>query len=229
MKSDFENRILFIRGFNTDNIETKDAYAHIHCVLSQKNSITYFNYNPDDDIVETYKNLCKTIKRHKFTHLIGHSMGGGLLMKYISEHRKEIPKYKKVILLMPLIYKVPLNNFVFKIPLLRNVRVPKSFILPASKLQSLGNFINDTYNLISLQQVYDMYNYLMLESDDFVAILNKHRKNTVVFYAKEEAFNTIHQDTLDKIHNVEYVDGLHQCFNELSKCKSFFRTFLRYI
>jgi pimeloyl-ACP methyl ester carboxylesterase len=229
MKTDFENRILFIRGFNTDNIETKDVYAHIHCVLSQKNNITYFNYNPEDDIVETYEKLCKTIKRHNFTHLIGHSMGGGLLMKYISDYPKKISTYKKVILLMPLIYKTPLNNFLAKIPLLRNVRVPKSFILPASKLQSLGNFMNDDYNLLSLSQITDMYNHVMLDSDDFVAILNKHRKNTILFYAKEEAFNTIPQDTLDKIDNQVYVDGLHECFNELSNCKSFFRTFLRYI
>jgi pimeloyl-ACP methyl ester carboxylesterase len=37
--------------------------------------------------------LCKIIRRNNFTHLIGHSMGGGLLMKYISDFPKKIPTY----------------------------------------------------------------------------------------------------------------------------------------
>jgi len=223
------NNILFIRGFNTDNIETGDEYINIYTVLKQNNSITYFNYSPNDDILKTYKKLCKVIKDNHFTDLIGHSMGGGLLLKYISDYPNEIPKYKNVVLLMPLLYKVPLTNFLANMPLVRKLRVPKAFILPASKISSLGNFLNDEYNLLSLTQIVDMYKHLMLDSDVFVKVLNKHRKNTVLFYAREEAFNNIPLDIRNKIKNKEYVNGLHECFNSLETTNYFFNKFLRYI
>jgi len=224
-----KNNILFIRGFNTDNIESDDDYANIYTVLKQNNYITYFNYSPNDDILKTYKKLCKTIKDNKFTHLFGHSMGGGLLMKYISDYPNEIPKYKNVVLLMALIYKIPFNNFLANVPLIRKLRVPKALILPASKISSLGNILNDDYRLLSLTQIVDMYKHLMLDSDVFVNVLNKHQKNTVLFYARDEAFNNIPVDILNKIKNKEYVSGLHECFNSLETTKEFFNTFLRYI
>jgi hypothetical protein len=68
----------------------------------------------------------------------------------------------------------------------------------------------------------------MLNSDDFVSVLNKH-ENTILFYAKEEAFNTIPSNVLDKIHNKEYVNGLHECFNDSDTCKGFFDKLLQYI
>ena len=223
------NNILFIRGFNTDNIETNDTYSHIRIVLSQKNSIIYFNYNPNDDIMKTYQKLCKVIHRKKFTHLIAHSLGCGFLMKYISDHPNKIQTYKKIILLMPFIYKIPIIHALSNIPFIKHVYLPKLIFLPNSKLISLGNFLNDEYKLISLTQIFDMYTKLLLNSDIFVDLLNKHRKNTVIFYAKDEYFNVIPQGILDEIYNKEYINGLHESFNSLPNCKQFFDKLLRYI
>ena len=49
-----QNKILVIRGFGTDNIKGADTYANIYIVLSQNanNSVEYFNYSPDEDIVK---------------------------------------------------------------------------------------------------------------------------------------------------------------------------------
>ena len=69
----------------------------------------------------------------------------------------------------------------------------------------------------------------MLNSDDFIYLLNKYRKNTILFYAKDEAFNTIPEEILDKIYKKEYVNGLHECFNDLHNCKRFFDKFLGHI
>jgi pimeloyl-ACP methyl ester carboxylesterase len=149
-KNKNKNKILFIRGFNTDNIETNDTYVNIRYVLlSHSNSITYFNYKPNQDIDKVYQKMCDIIHRGKFTHLIGHSMGGGLLMRYIADYPQTIHRFKNVILLMPLLYKEPVNNFIAKIPFVRNVYLPKSTILPASKLYRVGNFLNDDHHLIS--------------------------------------------------------------------------------
>jgi pimeloyl-ACP methyl ester carboxylesterase len=222
-----KKEILFIRGFNTDNIKTNDTYSHLKNILSQKNKVTYFNYSLNEEIQTVYKRLCSAINRENFTHLIGHSLGGGLLFKYISE-RKDVSKFKKIILLMPLIYKTQLNTFISKMPFSRNLVAPKISILPASKLYTLGNWLSDDYNLIPLRQVVDMHNKIMLEPGNIVPTLRQHR-NVVLFYAREETFNTIPQNILDKVKNLEYVDGLHECFNGLNTSSKFYEIFLKYI
>ena len=117
----------------------------------------YFNYSPNEDIVKVYKRLCKVIKDNDFTHLIGHSMGGGLLMRYIYDHPNDVSNYKQVILLMPLLYKTPFNKFFFNIPFVRNISVPNALVLPSSKVYLRGNILNDGFKLSKLKQVNNKY------------------------------------------------------------------------
>jgi pimeloyl-ACP methyl ester carboxylesterase len=223
--------ILFIRGFGTDNIKTSDTYANIYIILSQdvNKIVRYFNYSPNEDIVKVYKRLCKVIKDNDFTHLVGHSMGGGLLMRYIYDHANDVSKYKQVILLMPLIYKIPFNKFFFNIPFVRNISVPNALVLPSSKAYSRGNILNDGFKLSKLKQVVEMYKEIMLESGEFVETLNDNRSNIVLFYANEEGYTPIPNSVLKKIKNKVYVDGLHECFNSLETVKEFFDKFLPYL
>jgi len=229
--SESENKILFIRGFNTDNIKSNDTYANIFVVLNQnvKNNVEYFKYSMDEDIVKVYKRLRKVIKNNDFTHLVGHSMGGGLLMRYIYDYPDDIPKYKQVILLMPLLYKTRFNKFFFNLPLIRRISLPNAIALPSSKAYSTGNILNDGFKLVKMKQPVDMYNEIMLESaDDFVDTLNDNGSNTVLFYARKEGYNPIPKDVLNKIKNKKYVNGLHECFNSLETTKEFFKKFLPY-
>jgi pimeloyl-ACP methyl ester carboxylesterase len=226
-----ENKILFVRGFATDNIKTNDTYVNILTVLKQNknNDVEYFKYSLDEDIQKVYKRLRNTIKSNNFTHIVGHSMGGGLLMRYIYDHPDDIPNYKKVILLMPLLYKRRLNKFFFNIPGVRRISLPRAFVLPSSKAYSTGNFINDGFSFAKLKQPVDMYKDIMLDSeDDFVDALNKHQSNTVVFYAREEAYTPIPNDVLKRIKNKVYVNGLHECFNSLETTEEFFDKFVPY-
>jgi len=228
MSSD-KNKIFIVRGFGTDNIKTNDTYANILLVLEQKNNdVTYFDYAPSDDIVETYNRLCKTIKNNNFTHMAAHSMGGGLAMKWIADHPKDVKKFKHVILLMAMLYKDPFNEFLAKIPIMKNVSVPVAIFLPSSKAYSTGNILNDGFKFMHLGQVFDMYNHIMLDSDEFVDVLNANKSNTVLFYATEEGFNIIPKEILNKIDNLKYVPGLHEPFNSLQTTKQFFKKFLPY-
>ena len=223
--------ILFIRGFRTDNIKMSDTYANIYIVLSQdvNKIVRYFNYSPNEDIVKVYKRLCKVIKDNDFTHLIGHSMGGGLLMRYIYDHPNDVSKYKQVILLMQLLYKIPFNKFFFNIPFVRNISVPNALVLSSSKAYSRGNILNDGFKLSKLKQIVEMYKEIMLESGEFIETLNENRSNTVIFYASEEGYTPIPNSVLKKIKNKVYVDGLHECFNSLETMKEFFDKFLPYL
>jgi len=225
-----QNRIIFVRGFNTDNIKSNDTYANIHIVLSQNvnNIITYFSYSEDEAIVKVYKRLSKVLKDNDFTHVVGHSMGGGLLMRYVYDHPGEISKYKHVILLMPLLYKTPFNKFLLNLPFVEKICVPNLLVLPSSKAYSKGNILNDGLKFSKMKQPAGMYKEIMLDPDVFVDALNKNRSNTVLLYAKEEGYNPIPQPVLEKIKNKVYVEGLHESFNSLETVKDFFENFLQF-
>ena len=218
-----KTNILFIRGFNTKLTDAFDGYASIKNVYPH---MTYFDYSPDEDLLEVYKRLEKRIKKGKYTHLIGHSIGGGLLMRYIYDHK--VNNNVKFILLMPLIYKTLITQIIASIPFASNLSLPKGLLIPNSNLYDQGSFINDTFKLLPLSQVSQMYNNIMLESEQFVAKLNS-CPNCVLFYATKEAFNTIPDSVLSKIKNVEQIDGLHECFNSVGTSNDFFKKLVKYI
>jgi hypothetical protein len=178
-------KILFIRGFNTFIKPTFDGYQSI---LNVYPKMEYFNYSPNDDLHDVNKRLCKKIKDGKYTHLIGHSMGGGLLMRYMYDHK--INKSIKIILLMPMIFKTPTNRVITNIPFISNLKIPKGLFIPNSVLYDQGNFCNDEMYFFSLSQFVAMYRDIMLESTQIVDTINSN-PNCVLFYATKESLNII--------------------------------------
>lgn len=219
----YMNKILFVRGFNAympDN-DAFDGYASIRT----KYKMTYFDYSPAEDILAVYERLKLAIKSGFYTHLIGHSMGGGLLMRYMNDHVTD--EHVKFILLMPLVYKTPVNSVISKIPFADYIRVPKALAIPNSKLYEQGNLMNDNYTLLSMSQVVGMYNHIMLDSEEFVKKIND--SNCVMFYASQEAFNTVPAPVLQQIHKLEIVQGLHECFNSVGRSTEFFDKLAKYL
>jgi hypothetical protein len=227
-----EQKLLFVRGFNTymNNKLTKNAYIPFDNVfLSSNIKCKYFDYNVKEDLEIVYKRLCNEIEDNLYDIYCGHSMGGGLLMKYCLEH-PEMNKCKqhKIILLMPLIH---INYYIYKIANIVPdwIQLPKPLILPNKFLFEMGNILNDHYYLIPIKQVKQMYKF----SSDFR--INMLRNNILqndnfhLFYARSEMFNFIPQEILDKITNLHEVDGHHECFNENSNSNEFFKLFLSVI
>jgi len=218
-----KTNILFVRGFNTKLTDTFDGYASIKNVYPH---MTYFDYSPDEDLLTVYSRLQTQIKKGKYTHLIGHSMGGGLLMRYIYD--KKVRKDVKIILLMPLIYKEPINSVISKIPFASNISVPKGLIVRNSCLYDQGRFFNDDFYLLSLSQIVTMYNNIMLDPEQFIAKLNS-CSNTTLFYASKDVLCPIPDSVLSKIKNVERIDGLHEAFNSVGTSNNFFKKLAKYI
>ena len=220
-------KILFVRGYNTNLESGVDEYIYIKLFFENNNlKFDYFNYSPNENINDVYKRLCDVIKNNNYNTLIGHSMGGGLLMKYIDEHN--VKKFHKIILLMPLIYKQFLNNLISKIPFVQYLYLIKAFFIPANNIYNKGNILNDSYNFISLQQPVLMYKDIMLSNKKIIKNLNKNT-NCVLFYAQDEKLNNINQTILDKIKNKVYVNGKHECFNEFENTYEFFKKFKKYL
>ena len=234
--------VLFIRGFNTDNTATSDTYSHIREVLSQHHIVHYFQYSVNDDISSVYRRLCEVIESNahapgpdRFRFLIGHSMGGGLLMRFIADHYASEPrKYRhleRLILLMPLLYRTEALASVCRVPLIEHALVPKAWLLPASRLFPTGNVLNDDYSLLPVKQIVGMVRDLMLDAADVTTTLNRShvRQRVVLLYAKDEAFSVIPTDILRQIHNVHYVSGFHECFNGLGTSREFFGALLSHV
>ena len=217
---------LCIDGFNTYKTNT---YDNVYKFLEKNNhKISKFSYDTNEDIIKVYQKLTNNINKNNFDCIIGHSMGGGLLMRYIYDNPK-ILITTKIILLMPLIYKREIYTNISNIEIFKWLYLPKGLFLPSYKLYSHGSILTDTYNLIALKQIIDMYNKISLNDDNLINFLNNN-KSVKIIYAKEEAFNTIPKYVLNKIKNFKYVDGLHECFNSTDGTKNnFFKTLKKLI
>jgi len=218
-----KRNILFVRGFNTKLTDTFDGYASIKNVYPD---MTYFDYSPDDDLIDVYNRLQTQIKKVKYTHLIGHSMGGGLLMRYMYNHK--VSNDVKIILLMPLIYKEPIKTAIAKIPFISHLRLPKALAIPNSQLFDEGVIGNDTFELIPMSQFVRMYNTIMLEPEKFIQKINSYPE-CVLFYASKEILSPIPESILQTIKNVVCVDGLHACFLCVGTSGDFFKKLSKYM
>lgn len=227
-----EQKILFVRGFNTfmDNKFTKNAYiAFDNVFLTSNIHCKYFDYDVCDDLDFVYERLCSEIENNLYDIYCGHSMGGGLLMKYCLEHPEIIKnKQHKIILMMPLIH---INYYLYKITNIIPdwLQLPKPLLLPNKFLFEMGNILNDHYYLIPIKQVKQMYKFSNDFKNDMLRSDILQDDNFHLFYAKSEMFNFIPDEILYSIKNLHEVDGHHECYNEASNSHSFFKLFLSVI
>lgn len=211
--------ILFIRGFATPLSSGFDDYLHLKMIVNKTHDLVYFDYDPSEALDVVFNRMCSAIGSRKFDILMAHSLGAGLLTKYFKSNPYEIPKYEKIILLMPFIcknIKAELVSALFASPLfILNPKffLPKALLCPASDLFDGGNLLNSNYSLISFKQPTDLYNEPnSIISNDVSWIVNN--PNIMLFYASEEKINVIDESVLQKIPpaQLKRVSGLHECW-----------------
>jgi hypothetical protein len=207
-------RVLFVRGFFSceDDLKT-DVYIQIKRYFQHtKYKFDYFTYKSTEDIIDVYARLCDKISTIKYDSLMGHSMGGNLLSKYVKEN--DTRRYDNVVLLMPYLQD-KLSPF-YKIPFAKYVQLPKCIVLPNSKLFKEGNLLNDTLYPISMKQPTQLD---FMSDDETVAFFDKY-KHVRLIYAKDEQLTVI--NVVDQIKNKRIVDGLHECFHGIDGKSDFF-------
>jgi pimeloyl-ACP methyl ester carboxylesterase len=219
-------KALFVRGFNTYMTNEYDRYHSIKTFLESRNiSVDYINYSTDRDIYRVYEKIGENFEKENYDYLIGHSMGGCLVTRFMYDHPEKIKSLKKIILLMPLIYKDPLTNIALNIPFMKSVKIPKPILIQEIKLYNEGNILNDRtlLTLLPLTQIADCYNKLMLPNNRLVKTLNK--ENCILFFAMEEMFSSTPQHILDEIKYKHIISGKHESFNDMSHAYNFFEMF----
>lgn len=211
--------ILFVRGFNTAVSGTYNNFDNFF-ELSNNYKLSYFEYAPREDLGTVYSNLCKKINDGSYTVLMGHSMGGGLLLKFLTEHRTSIPHFNKIIFLMPYISTSISHNLLFSIPFTHKLYLPFNLVAPNRSLTNEGNYLNDDYRLTPLLQPSTMHHDYIPHMD--LSILNQ--DNCVLIYAENESITPIPEKVLDKIHNKIILRGKHEMFRDKDDSKHFFST-----
>ena len=207
-------RILFIRGFysSEDDLKTDVSIQIKRYFQNTKYKFDYFSYKSNEDIPDVYARLCEHIKRGKYDSLMGRSMGGNLLSKYIQEH--DTTKYDNVVLLMPYLQdvKAPL----YKIPFAKYVYLPKCVALPNCALFEEGNLLNDNIDFVSIKQPTQLE---FMNDEQTIAFFDKY-KHVRLIYAKDEQVAVM--NVVDQIKNKRIVDGLHECFHGVDGKSDFF-------
>ena len=220
--------VLFVSGFNTHPDEQPDNLDIYDCFLQHfkysKYKVTFFRYKREEPLDAVYKRMCELLVASECKLIIGHSLGGGLLVKYLSEHEEK----RKVILLMPFIsvprWKQIAFSYLYLSPFA--FRLPKCVAIPNSGLFEGGNIINDTATLLDLSQITFASNNLFLSEDEVIRVFET-TSDIVMMYADDETISPIECELLDRIKKKVYVKGKHVSFADIITTKHFFDEFAK--
>lgn len=210
--------ILFVRGFATPLKSGLDDYIYIKTLLQMNYEFVYFDYDPSELMDVVYKRLSSVIEGRDFDILMGHSLGGGLLAKYLKLNPLAIGDYEKIILLMPFmcknsLYDLAVPTLTLQLAFNPSLIFPKALFVPSSSLFEGGNLMNSDYNQISFRQPYDLYTEKNTTVTNDVSFIIDN-PNITIFYASYEMLNIIDESVLKKIPSAQLkrVAGLHECW-----------------
>lgn len=209
---ELKKSILFVRGFDTVG---SDKYLYLKLLSEKSCEFTYFDYEPNEDLKDVYARFLNIIETSKFDLFIGHSLGGGLLVKYI---KSMLYKNEKIILLMPFICSNPKldlvsNLFTFHKIFDPKLVFPKSIYSPLFYILEGSVVFNSDFSLVSFKQLYDMYTDPDIQSNDVLSFLDKNT-NVTIFYADDEQLNIIDETVLKQIPKSRLirVKGFRECW-----------------
>ena len=220
--------VLFVCGFNThpDDQNDNDLYSifDIYFKYSPYN-LYIFRYKLAEELYDVYDRLVYLLENNSYDIVITHSMGGSLIMKYLMNKNNQLTD-KKIIMLMPFIYKTPLLSCLSYFSFIENLYLPKCLIIPNGNLFSIGNICNDTMWLVSIKQIYQCAADFLLSEQKIVEIING-ADNIHIIYVKDEQISSIPNNVLHKIatDKITHIKGKHIAFVDIEYNVDFFKTF----
>lgn len=235
-----KKRILFVRGFATD-IPTKDsvdAYKHIrnYFLGNDRFHVEWFEYSPKDLLTDVYSGLIQRVDLESPDVLIGHSMGGLLVYRYMADRLKcctDIRSLPTPIFLMAYLQEPP--DLLYKViklapSFIRNrIRLPFELGFKASDLWDSGNVLNGSYRITLTRQIYDAVGYQAKSVSELVSTLDQMKAMMIVCrqdvnggMLTEPALTCLRAS--DATCLVE-IDGKHEAFSSRKNSSLFFEAF----
>lgn len=215
-------RILFIRGFNTDQSHPKTSVSGKYNNFDKqlKYDITYFNYGTSEHIKDIFERL-KTKMSDKYDVIIAHSMGGCLLTKYLQLNPNKC--FAKIIMIAPLLVKKRTTKILVKPSFMKYFTLPKMFVS-----DNPDTTYSDWVSLKHVHQIYKKKYAFFLDEEVLVQTINNY-SSLFIIYSKEEETTQIPSTILEKFKNVIYVDGRHCAFEQEEHKDVFFDVLLKLI
>jgi pimeloyl-ACP methyl ester carboxylesterase len=239
-----KKRVLFVRGFGSDipTDDSVDAYKHIrnYFVGNDRFHVEWFEYGPNDQLSDVYAGLIQRIDMEAPDVLIGHSMGGLLVYRYMADRLKCCADHSAghttlpiPILLMAYIQEpsIILYKVVKLLPsFIRNqIRLPFEIMFPSANVNDDGNFLNGSYRITLARQIYDAVGYQAKSETELVETLERMRAMMIVGRQDGDG-GMLTDDVLKRLRDNESVclaeiDGKHEAFSSRKNSSVFFEVF----
>ena len=232
-----KQRVLFVRGFATDipTDDSVDSYKHIrnYFVGNDQFHVEWFEYGPNDLLSDVYAGLIKRIDMETPDVLIGHSMGGLLVYRYMADRLDagaDIRTLPTPILLMAYLQEPPdmLYKGIKLIPsfIRNNLWLPFEVGFKSRDLWDEGNVLNRTRRIVSTRQIYDAVGYQATTATELVAMLERMRAMMIIG-RQDVNGGMLPETTLKELRASDAVclaeiDGKHEAFSSRKNSSVFF-------
>lgn len=232
-------KVLFVKGFGTE-IPTKDsvdAYKHIrnYFLGNDRFTVEFFEYKPEDLLSDVLARLTKRVGQVKPDVLIGHSMGGMLTYRFMTNQLNSgvlLSDLPAPILLMAYLQEPPdlLYKAIKAAPdWVKDIKIPSEIGFKASDLWDEGNFLNGSYRRIPPRQVYDGVGYQAKDEDDLVNDLEQMEAMMIV--ARQDvnggalSKNVLKRLRQSSVVALAEIEGKHEAFSSRKNSSEFFEVF----
>jgi len=232
-----KKRILFVRGFGQDipTDDSVDAYKHIrnYFVGNDRFHVEWFEYGPNDLLTDVYAGLIQRICMESPDVLIGHSMGGLLVYRYMTDQLDAgvgIQSLPTPILLMAYLQEPPdlLYKVVNLFPrFIRNqIRLPMEIMFPNCNVYDDGNVLNGSYRITLARQIYDAVEYQAKSETELVDSFERMRAMMIV--CREDVNGGMLTDKVLRCLRASEpvclaeIDGKHEAFSSRKNSSVFF-------
>jgi hypothetical protein len=197
-------RILLVQGwFTHDGFNyggrTGTYYRELIDYLSQKGSVIPFEYSDTEMARCTLTRLRSTIASGAFSDIVGHSMGGALIVQLMREgynfRRSTVVLCQAHIAPPQLMYLM--CGYVQRIPFYRFIKAPVPLIEPSWSLQGNWSILTDIANAVKSVYIHQFVDItMMMTAGDLVDVLSRHDGAVAVVCSSDDDLCPVDATTL---------------------------------
>jgi pimeloyl-ACP methyl ester carboxylesterase len=196
-------RVLLVQGwFTHDGFNYGGRigkyYRELIAHLSRHGHVATFEYDDGEAVASVLSRLRSTLVATDFTHVIGHSMGGALIVQLMRERHDF--RASAIVLCQALIAPSRLLAaacaYIGRLPWYRRIQVPVPLIEPSWALQANWSFFTDIANVARRAYLHQLVDTTNMMAGDCVDVLRAHPGAVSVVYSSDDTLCPVDAATL---------------------------------